>query len=308
MKNQLITKKIYGSTLMLFAVFAILAAASSIKVSAQTLPPGSYQQSCQKITYLANNLIANCRQKNGSYQDSTLNHYYLCKGDISNQNGNLTCAKDENQTRVQKFINATKDARNRVFGDSDYGSTFGWMDAMMTKNYYQKLFYDETVNGGLLVSFFRDVLFDPKNAALRTIVADRALIDVYGISNKQQRAYYEKEIVDHGAVYITIVSDEQKKLNSSPVVRVPTITAAYQKAFGRPPTTNDFNYWKARTETFKEMVEASRIWLYSSNGVVDLMVTVRRALEAKSGNSPTPEQVSVAVKKYWDTKAIFAEM
>jgi hypothetical protein len=54
-------------------------------------PPGSYQQSCKNISVRGDDLRARCKDTYGRYHDSVLDHADRCWGDISNNNGNLTC-------------------------------------------------------------------------------------------------------------------------------------------------------------------------------------------------------------------------
>lgn len=59
---------------------------------AQTgIPPGTYKKTCKDIQVMTGNLLwAMCKKTNGEYQKSTL-QFTRCEGDISNNNGKLTC-------------------------------------------------------------------------------------------------------------------------------------------------------------------------------------------------------------------------
>ncbi|MBI1213998.1 MAG: hypothetical protein GC190_21255 [Alphaproteobacteria bacterium] len=60
-------------------------------------PNGSYQQTCRDITARHERLSAECRTRSGNWINTTLDDYRDCSGDISNQNGNLTCGgRDDN--------------------------------------------------------------------------------------------------------------------------------------------------------------------------------------------------------------------
>jgi len=66
----------------------------SSPLRAQTgIPPGSYKNSCRNIQVMTGNVLwAVCDKRDGTSQKSTL-RYLQCEGDISNNNGVLTCKK-----------------------------------------------------------------------------------------------------------------------------------------------------------------------------------------------------------------------
>ena len=53
-------------------------------------PSGSYQKSCKNIKVDGNKLWAKCETRGGSWNKTNIN-YKKCKGDISNNNGELSC-------------------------------------------------------------------------------------------------------------------------------------------------------------------------------------------------------------------------
>ena len=57
----------------------------------QALPPGDYQKTCQNVHVNADELVASCQKKDGSWQDTTLKHVNECGGQIINDNGTLRC-------------------------------------------------------------------------------------------------------------------------------------------------------------------------------------------------------------------------
>lgn len=59
--------------------------------AASPLPGGSYQQSCVNAQASGGQLTADCRDIHSRILRSTL-PYSACRGDISNQNGTLSCA------------------------------------------------------------------------------------------------------------------------------------------------------------------------------------------------------------------------
>lgn len=55
------------------------------------IPPGSYQQTCRRISVHGNWLEATCQKRNGAWRDTTLRNFDDCRGEIENDNGHLRC-------------------------------------------------------------------------------------------------------------------------------------------------------------------------------------------------------------------------
>lgn len=70
-----------------------VASALQEAVKAQSVPNGSYRDSCNRITVNNDSLSANCRRINGGYTPMTLTAYSMCQGDIRNLDGQLNCQK-----------------------------------------------------------------------------------------------------------------------------------------------------------------------------------------------------------------------
>ncbi len=61
---------------------------------AQRVPPGSYLQSCRDVrTPNGRDLVAVCQTARGDSRPSRLEDFNSCRGDISNQNGQLFCER-----------------------------------------------------------------------------------------------------------------------------------------------------------------------------------------------------------------------
>lgn len=58
--------------------------------NAQSIPGGSYKDTCRQISVIGGNLIAQCQRSDGNWQSSKL-LYSDCQGDIWNDNGTLKC-------------------------------------------------------------------------------------------------------------------------------------------------------------------------------------------------------------------------
>ena len=61
--------------------------------AAQGVPPGSYQSSCEDVSVSGDTLRARCETADGDWSNSRLDDLSACDGDISNDDGRLTCAR-----------------------------------------------------------------------------------------------------------------------------------------------------------------------------------------------------------------------
>jgi hypothetical protein len=57
------------------------------------IPPGSYQGTCTHPQVKDETLIATCKTFQQQYKPAELPGFKNCKGDISNENGQLVCSK-----------------------------------------------------------------------------------------------------------------------------------------------------------------------------------------------------------------------
>jgi hypothetical protein len=74
------------------AAFACIAIFWGTTSSAQGIPQGTYQQTCNNVSVNGDTLIANCQDANGTWRSAQLPGFQSCTSDISNDNGNLHCA------------------------------------------------------------------------------------------------------------------------------------------------------------------------------------------------------------------------
>jgi hypothetical protein len=58
---------------------------------AQSVPPGSYQQTCKNIDYRSDVLVAYCQDSGGHWQNAQLRDVQSCRNDIINDDGALRC-------------------------------------------------------------------------------------------------------------------------------------------------------------------------------------------------------------------------
>lgn len=78
------------------AAFICIAAFWGTTSSAQGIPQGSYQQTCNNVSVSGNTLIANCQDASGNWRSTSLPGFQSCTSEISNDNGNLRCANAGN--------------------------------------------------------------------------------------------------------------------------------------------------------------------------------------------------------------------
>src|ERR1043166_7634561 len=60
---------------------------------AQSMPPGSYQQTCRNIDFHDDVLMANCQDSTGHWQSAQLRDVQSCRSDIINDDGALRCSR-----------------------------------------------------------------------------------------------------------------------------------------------------------------------------------------------------------------------
>lgn len=63
---------------------------------AQSIPPGSYQQTCTDMSVYGSALSARCQDKNGAWRSTRLSDFQNCS-EIVNDNGSLRCSKSRYQ-------------------------------------------------------------------------------------------------------------------------------------------------------------------------------------------------------------------
>lgn len=133
---------------------------------------------------------------------------------------------------------------------------------------------------------------------------------IYGrTATKEEKDFYVSRLKDQKETYASIFLAEKNKLNKNSTERAAMIERAYQNAMGRTASENDRKYWQPRSEIYKELVAASRDWLYSPNGANDLKETVTRAYQAKYKNSPVVEtRIAKLTADFSKSKMIYAEM
>src|SRR5215467_15538052 len=75
---------------ILLVALAFVIALCGLPAMAQSLPPGSYQQTCTNLSMNGSTLYARCQDVNGGWRSTSLN-VQNCTGEIINNNGSLQC-------------------------------------------------------------------------------------------------------------------------------------------------------------------------------------------------------------------------
>jgi len=79
---------------ILLVALAFVIALCALPAMAQSLPPGSYQQTCTDIGMNGSTLYARCQDVNGNWQSTSLPNIQNCTGEIVNNNGSLQCGRN----------------------------------------------------------------------------------------------------------------------------------------------------------------------------------------------------------------------
>ena len=75
------------------AVAVMFVVGLGISSHAQSIPPGSYQQTCRNIDFHDDVLMANCQDSTGRWQSAQLRDVQSCRSDIINDDGALRCSR-----------------------------------------------------------------------------------------------------------------------------------------------------------------------------------------------------------------------
>lgn len=281
------------------------------------VPPGSYQNSCFNYTVKGNILETGCNQSGGDKQfkfQNKFEDFFLCADDLLNSNGQLKCTKKNDAPLMKKAKAAISLAFPKIYGRQYNGDGVHYVrDMFKTRNDMTNVYY-QGLTESYALQYFRDVIKKPEESQARLAAIDLAFKDVYGSSPQPNDvAFWNAEVKKLGNFYESIISTETKKLNKTgtdgknPSRRL-VANSVYKKAMGRNATNDELAYWEKRTETYKQMLAASRDWLYSSKGATDLTETIKRKLTEKSGSSPNKDQIKQAIIDYSREKLIFSEM
>lgn len=104
-------------------IFTLVLALCAIPCAGQSIPAGSYQQSCRNVYAQGDRLQAECQTREGRWLRTTLDDVDSCRGEIVNTDGNLTCAQGGNRD--------WRDRRGNGQGRS------GWQNGLPPGDYVQ---------------------------------------------------------------------------------------------------------------------------------------------------------------------------
>lgn len=89
--------------LPLLLALALGAAIAAPAARAQSVPSGSYRDSCGEIHWSGSTLVATCLlRERGAYGRTALPDANRCRGDIFNDNGRLQCRSAQETGRLQR--------------------------------------------------------------------------------------------------------------------------------------------------------------------------------------------------------------
>jgi hypothetical protein len=298
------------ATVFLPAACAVLFVGQEARAQGK-LPPGSYQQTCNFEKVQGSSLSADCHSKNGQSMKTKLQRYYLCNGDISNDNGNLTCnktgsgffnyAKIAFEQAAPTFIGRAPKSNNEILS---------WLDFMHSdpKGFMQDL-YIGNMKEKEAVYVLKNYLARDQSAELRKETIDRAFYHATGaLSNPADFAAWDAKVKAQKDWYGRILSAETQKMNKNKTARELMIKSAYVVSLGREATKTDMDSWMPRAETYRQIVEANRNWLYSSSGAKDLAGAVASVLQSKTNKKPNEDEVKNAIGQFRPKRLIFMEM
>lgn len=336
-------RKITMMTILLSGLFFIAAADAKAQ---NGVPPGSYTLSCQinSVDSANGKLTAVCNSKSGKKKLNRDFRYKYCVGDISNQDGYLTCTRDQAKIDADNKAAAEKAAAEKAQkeAEAEAASKAAGKQAEKDKIASLKPIFDagallvlgreaqpleiinwskaieknfttaEEVNAGIklpqVLKYLKGLVSNPISKFMRANTINLAYLEVYGReSSPTEQAAWDVQFQAGKATYASMVLEEKNKLNKNSAERKAMIDRAYQKAMGRTATAEDVQYWQPTTDHFRQIVEAARVYLYSTKGVQDRVETATRAL--KAANKPAADgDVKKVLTNYSSKKAIFSEI
>lgn len=194
-------------------------------------------------------------------------------------------------------------------GDKSSDETIAaWLKEIGEKPAWRTKFNEGfTASDGM--KFLKERLATVGDAWLEIFVG-RVTDEIYGrLATKAEKDFYVPRLKEQKETYASIFLAEKNKLGKNSTERKAMIDRAYQTAMGRAAGENDLKYWQTRTEIYKEIIAASRDYLYSPNGASDLKATVTCAYQAKYKNSAVVEsRVVKLTADFSKSKMIYVEM
>lgn len=304
------------SRLILIAAIAGGVLTFSSTISAQKMVPyGSYRETCQNVSVSGSTMTALCKPKSGSLLTTpvtSLSDFFMCAGDIANNDSKLTCSMSDNHPKLNKMVDTMKASFAKIIGQDLAEDPIMWVRLYFklrdnaTYHFYKTGFTPEVSDG-----FILEVVKQPNRNDLRTAIINNAFEDVYGkLPSAADFSFWMGELTKKGGSYPEIVAVESNKMNANKITRRFMITAAYKKALGRPALGAELDLWTPKAAIFKNIVANRRSFLYgtSNESSAELIATIKRFWMSKHGGEPSATQLANAITKYTKLKAIYSEM
>ncbi|MFM9863299.1 MAG: CVNH domain-containing protein [Micropepsaceae bacterium] len=165
------------------------------------IPRGSYQQTCQNERVESGDLVADCADRNGRLRHSELANHRFCRGDIRNDNGVLSCRRDDDgdddyTVPTGTWRSTCRDHRvsgNRLFAECR--DRFGrWVETSVdlrgcrqgVANVNGRLVCIVPATLGWRISLYRNIGYTGTG---RTFIGDVPDLARYGMANVASSAY-----------------------------------------------------------------------------------------------------------------------
>lgn len=134
--------------------------------------------------------------------------------------------------------------------------------------------------------------------------------EIYGrIPTQAEKDLYIPRLKDQKETYASMFLAEKNKLSKNSAERKAMINRVYQQTMGKDATAAELQYWQPRNEIHREIIDATRTYLYTPSGANDLKATVTRAYQAKYKNSPLVDsRIAKLTADYSKSKLIYVEM
>jgi len=242
----------------------------------------------------------------GSYKGNRFEQFYLCSGDISNNNGNLTCAKTQNSAQFKDAVNAFAAAEAIVLG-APMKNPDEWVDYMHGYGMGQQ--FKDGIKLGDAFAVVKKYL--SQQGTPRRFVINNAYQTVYGSKAEEKHyAFWDAPIKANADWYATIVPKLRAELNSNkgPYTRDTVINVAYYMAMGRLARDHEMGAWKTRTEDYQQMLEAARAWLYSDAGNSDLREAISTAFKVKMKKNASEQEITDTANLFRHKKLLYVDM
>ncbi|HUQ33457.1 MAG TPA: hypothetical protein VM095_15150 [Pyrinomonadaceae bacterium] len=273
--------KNHKSLLAAFACGLLFLFTSAREAAAQGLPPGSYIKTCGIATIIDDvNLSGYCTGKDGGAHQTKLNYFPFCDGDIWNDDGALKCNQSDQSPRFKAAVKTFTNLSFVMIGRAPegkgiaYGSEIRKWVLLMYSKYGMRRQYENGMSDEDARNLLQRYLAEMENGQLRGEIADRAYRQALGrAATVEESVIWAMRMQAQKSHFQHIFNT----LSGDPTLRLEMLNRVYQVSMGRRSREGDRNYWLTRKESYGQILDANRSWLYSAQGASDLDETARRA-------------------------------